>query len=199
MPATANLQRMHALLPPPTCMPCCHHPHPPAPCPPQVEQLVLAKLEELAVSGFTSTAIEAAINTIEFSLRENNTGSFPRGLSLMLRAVGAWIYDQDPFQPIQWEVRGTALQHTGRAEMAAGLPGWSYPHWTRCLGACLCLHRCVWHVYCCLSAVHGSMGRLAACCAEHRTQGTALYVLQPVQLPSCSLAHIPCALDVACT
>jgi hypothetical protein len=44
---------------------------------------------------------EAAVNTIEFSLRENNTGSFPRGLSLMLRAVGAWIYDRDPYVPIQ--------------------------------------------------------------------------------------------------
>lgn len=70
-------------------------------CAAQVEQLVLSKLEELAASGFSSTAIEAAVNTIEFSLRENNTGSFPRGLSLMLRAVGAWIYDQDPFTQMQ--------------------------------------------------------------------------------------------------
>ncbi len=61
----------------------------------------MSKLEELAASGFSSTAIEAAVNTIEFSLRENNTGSFPRGLSLMLRAVGAWIYDQDPFTQMQ--------------------------------------------------------------------------------------------------
>lgn len=35
------------------------------------------------------------------SLRENNTGSFPRGLSLMLRAMGAWIYDRDPVTPLQ--------------------------------------------------------------------------------------------------
>eukprot|EP00879_Flechtneria_rotunda_P006113 GHRR01006426.1.p1 GENE.GHRR01006426.1~~GHRR01006426.1.p1 ORF type:complete len:1001 (+),score=416.66 GHRR01006426.1:475-3477(+) len=68
-----------------------------------VEQLVLDKLKELAEAGFTPGAIEAAVNTIEFSLRENNTGSFPRGLSLMLRAVGAWIYDKDPYTPIQWE------------------------------------------------------------------------------------------------
>lgn len=67
----------------------------------QVEALVLEELERLAVSGFSPTAIEAAINTTEFSLRENNTGSFPRGLSLMLRAMGSWIYDRDPFQPIQ--------------------------------------------------------------------------------------------------
>ena len=33
----------------------------------------------MAESGFTDTSIEAAMNTIEFSLRENNTGSFPRG------------------------------------------------------------------------------------------------------------------------
>jgi hypothetical protein len=66
-----------------------------------VQGLVVSKLEELAKTGFTPSAVEAAINTIEFSLRENNTGSFPRGLSLMLRAVGAWIYDRDPYVPIQ--------------------------------------------------------------------------------------------------
>lgn len=69
---------------------------------PQVEEVIMSNLERLAEEGFTDTAVEAAINTIEFSLRENNTGSFPRGLSLMLRAMSSWIYDQDPFQPLQW-------------------------------------------------------------------------------------------------
>lgn len=50
-----------------------------------IEPLVLAKLQELATQGFSQSQVEAAINTIEFSLRENNTGRFPRGLSLMLR------------------------------------------------------------------------------------------------------------------
>ena len=62
----------------------------------------MGKLEECAREGFSPTAVEAAVNTIEFSLRENNTGSFPRGLSLMLRASAAWIYDRDPFRPLQW-------------------------------------------------------------------------------------------------
>ncbi|MEW5297561.1 MAG: hypothetical protein WDW36_000765 [Sanguina aurantia] len=83
---------------------------------PKVEALVLEELERLAVSGFSPTAIEAAINTTEFSLRENNTGSFPRGLSLMLRAMGSWIYDRDPFQPIQWE---DALQ-SFKSKLASG-------------------------------------------------------------------------------
>ena len=67
-----------------------------------MEDLVLSELEKLKSSGFSSTAVEAALNSIEFDLRENNTGSFPRGLSLMLRSMSSWIYDKDPFQPLQW-------------------------------------------------------------------------------------------------
>jgi len=69
----------------------------------KVEQLVLDTLASLADKGFSDSSIEAALNTIEFSLRENNTGSFPRGLSLMLRSMAAWIYDKDPFDPLKWE------------------------------------------------------------------------------------------------
>lgn len=69
---------------------------------PQVEELIQATLEKLAQTGFSSTAIEAALNTTEFHLRENNTGRFPRGLSLMLRAMGNWIYDKDPYEALQW-------------------------------------------------------------------------------------------------
>ena len=67
-----------------------------------MEELIQATLEKLAQTGFSSTAIEAALNTTEFHLRENNTGRFPRGLSLMLRAMGNWIYDKDPYEALQW-------------------------------------------------------------------------------------------------
>ncbi len=69
----------------------------------KVEELIMKTLEDLEKEGFANSAIEAAINTIEFSLRENNTGRFPRGLSLMLRAMSAWIYDRDPFRPMKWQ------------------------------------------------------------------------------------------------
>lgn len=35
----------------------------------KVEQLILSELERLEKEGFTQSAIEAAVNTIEFSLR----------------------------------------------------------------------------------------------------------------------------------
>ena len=43
------------------------------------------------------------MNTIEFRLRENNTGSFPRGLNLMLRALTTWLYDSDPLSLLAFE------------------------------------------------------------------------------------------------
>ena len=53
----------------------------------KVEELIMDTLKKLAEEGFDSDAVEASTNTIEFSLRENNTGSFPRGLSLMLQSI----------------------------------------------------------------------------------------------------------------
>lgn len=54
---------------------------------PKVQELIMSTLKKLAEEGFDTEAVEASMNTIEFSLRENNTGSFPRGLSLMLRSI----------------------------------------------------------------------------------------------------------------
>ncbi|PWA44349.1 presequence protease 2 [Artemisia annua] len=76
----------------------------------KVEALIMSTLENLANEGFNMEAVEASMNTIEFSLRENNTGSFPRGLALMLRAVGKWIYDMDPFEPLKYQEPLAALK-----------------------------------------------------------------------------------------
>ncbi|XP_010066034.3 LOW QUALITY PROTEIN: presequence protease 2, chloroplastic/mitochondrial [Eucalyptus grandis] len=77
---------------------------------PKVEELIMSTLKKLAEEGFDTDAVEASMNTIEFSLRENNTGSFPRGLSLMLRSMGKWIYDMDPFEPLKYEEPLMALK-----------------------------------------------------------------------------------------
>ncbi|MBU1249447.1 MAG: insulinase family protein, partial [Proteobacteria bacterium] len=47
--------------------------------------------------------IEAGINSLEFDLRENNTGSYPRGLSLMFRALSTWLYGNDPLALLAFE------------------------------------------------------------------------------------------------
>lgn len=67
-------------------------------CAPQVEALVLEEMHRIRKEGFSPAAIEAALNVTEFALRENNTGRFPRGIAMMLRAMGAWIYERDPYR-----------------------------------------------------------------------------------------------------
>lgn len=68
-----------------------------------VELCVMDTLGALAEEGVPADAIEAALNSVEFSLRENNTGSFPRGLSAMLASLTTWLHNGDPLQPLAWE------------------------------------------------------------------------------------------------
>nr|WP_287411729.1 insulinase family protein [Pseudodesulfovibrio sp.] len=61
----------------------------------KVESIIFHTIKELIENGIDARDIEAAINSVEFSLRENNTGSYPRGLSLMFQALSTWLYDDD--------------------------------------------------------------------------------------------------------
>jgi hypothetical protein len=78
----------------------------------KVEELILETLTELTKKGIEQEAIEAAINTFEFSLRENNTGSFPRGLSLMLRVLSIWLYEGDPLTILGFEAPLAGVRHS---------------------------------------------------------------------------------------
>jgi hypothetical protein len=76
----------------------------------KVESLIFDTLKKLSESGIDPQTIEASLNTIEFRLRENNTGSFPRGLSLMLRSLSGWLYDNDSFEPLTFEAPLKAIK-----------------------------------------------------------------------------------------
>ncbi|MBN2059931.1 MAG: insulinase family protein [Deltaproteobacteria bacterium] len=69
----------------------------------RVQDLIIRTLTRLAERGIDPLTIEAALNSIEFKLRENNTGSFPRGLLLMLRSMTTWLYDNDPLELLAFE------------------------------------------------------------------------------------------------
>jgi Zn-dependent M16 (insulinase) family peptidase len=69
----------------------------------KVEALVLETLRALVDKGIDRKTVEASLNTIEFRLRENNFGSFPRGIAAMLRLLKTWLYDRDPLAPLAFE------------------------------------------------------------------------------------------------
>ena len=75
-----------------------------------VEQLILSTLEKLAGEGIDPETVAASVNTLEFRLRENNTGQFPRGLSLMLRSLTSWLYGGDPITRLAFEAPLAAIK-----------------------------------------------------------------------------------------
>ena len=75
-----------------------------------VEAMVIDTLSNLAHGTIEQDAVDAAMNTVEFSLRENNTGAFPRGISLMLSALNGWLYDRDPIAQLTFEQPLQALK-----------------------------------------------------------------------------------------
>ena len=69
----------------------------------KIESFILTTLETLVRDGIDPDTIAASLNTVEFRLRENNTGSFPVGIALMRRVLTTWLHDEDPFKLLAFE------------------------------------------------------------------------------------------------
>ena len=81
----------------------------------KVEQLIMDTLKQVSKDGFSEDAIAASMNTVEFELREFNTGSFPKGLAFMLGSMSKWLYDKSPTDGLKFEEPLAQL----KAEIAA--------------------------------------------------------------------------------
>jgi presequence protease len=69
----------------------------------RIEKLIFDTLESLSRNGIDPDTVAASMNTVEFRLRENNTGSFPVGIALMRRVLTTWLHDEDPFKLLSFE------------------------------------------------------------------------------------------------
>lgn len=69
----------------------------------KIEKLIFDTLETLVRDGIDRDMIAASMNTLEFRLRENNTGAYPVGIALMQRVLTTWIHDEDPFKLLAFE------------------------------------------------------------------------------------------------
>ena len=69
----------------------------------KIEKLIFDTLEALVRDGIDPDMTAAAINTLEFRLRENNTGAFPRGIAIMLSSLTTWLHEDNPFKLLAFE------------------------------------------------------------------------------------------------
>jgi Zn-dependent M16 (insulinase) family peptidase len=76
----------------------------------KVENLILETLHSLATQGIDPDTVAASLNTIEFRLREQNTGRFPRGLFMMMNAASTWMYGGDPLEALAFEAPLNAIR-----------------------------------------------------------------------------------------
>jgi hypothetical protein len=82
----------------------------------KIVRLITDTIDTLADKGIDPLTVGAALNTVEFHLRESNTGAFPRGIAFMLRALGSWLHGRDPLSPLAFEGPLAAI----KAKVAGG-------------------------------------------------------------------------------
>src|SRR5690606_23822040 len=78
---------------------------------PKIEALILDTLARLAEEGIDDATIEATLNSLEFELRERNTGGYPRGIAYFFGALGNWLYGRNPIDGLRFEAALASLKH----------------------------------------------------------------------------------------
>ena len=69
----------------------------------EFSDLLYSTLEKIMKNGIDKKLIEAAINIIEFHLREADFGSYPKGLVYCMEVMNSWNYNGNPIQALEYE------------------------------------------------------------------------------------------------
>lgn len=70
---------------------------------PRVEETVRRVLNEAAQGNLPRERLLASLNSLEFRLRERETGTQPRGLSYAIASMESWLYGGDPMQNLTYD------------------------------------------------------------------------------------------------
>lgn len=66
-------------------------------------EIIEETLSNLVKNGISKKLIEGCINIYEFSYREADTDSMPKGLNYSLNSMGAWIHGVNPIKKLKFE------------------------------------------------------------------------------------------------
>ncbi|MCI8633728.1 MAG: insulinase family protein [Lachnospiraceae bacterium] len=77
-------------------------------------RIIRKTLEEIVQNGLDPKLVEATLNSTEFSLRESNFGSMPKGLMLNISCMDSWLYGESPFQLLSYEEPLSRIRNTPR-------------------------------------------------------------------------------------
>ena len=77
-------------------------------------RIIRETLQEIAENGFDPKLVEATLNSTEFTLRESNYGSMPKGLMLNISAMDSWLYGESPLKLLPYEEPMDTIRNTPR-------------------------------------------------------------------------------------
>ncbi|MGL5207456.1 MAG: insulinase family protein, partial [Acidaminococcaceae bacterium] len=60
-------------------------------------------LQDITLKGIDKELLEAALNSLEFKLREADFGVYPKGLIYGISCMDSWLYDGNPFECLRFE------------------------------------------------------------------------------------------------
>lgn len=60
--------------------------------------VIYKTLQDITINGLDKKLLEAAVNSLEFKVREADFGSYPKGLIWGLGVMDVWIYREDPLE-----------------------------------------------------------------------------------------------------
>ena len=60
-------------------------------------------LQDVTIKGIDKELLEAALNSLEFKLREADFGVYPKGLIYGISCMDSWLYDGNPFECLRFE------------------------------------------------------------------------------------------------
>ena len=66
-------------------------------------ELTMSTLKKLVADGIDKSLLQSSINSFEFTTREADFGTTPRGLVYGLRVLKGWLYDGDPADQLRYE------------------------------------------------------------------------------------------------
>ncbi|MGL5615801.1 MAG: insulinase family protein [Sarcina sp.] len=69
----------------------------------EFKKVVFESLEKMVKEGIDKELIEASINRVEFELREEDYGSYPKGLIYYLKIMDSWLYEENPLINLDYE------------------------------------------------------------------------------------------------
>ena len=76
----------------------------------ELVELVMKKLREFAADGIPTAALDAALTSIEFAVREKNYGSLPIGVVNALAVMESWLYSDNCIQNLSYNDVFAALR-----------------------------------------------------------------------------------------